>query len=59
MKEGKFRIMELFFYILIVIIGLLLLFMGRMKEKEVPTHTPLPVCMSVAGRGNHHAAISD
>ena len=62
MKNNKYRVMELFLYILIVIVGLVFLFMG--KSKEPPTNdtiTPPPTQTDVqhTERGKTNAVIFD
>jgi len=42
MKDNKYKVMELFFYVLIVVVGLVLLIIGKIKEPEPPSAaTPL------------------
>jgi hypothetical protein len=60
MKNNKYKIIELFFYVLIVIVGLVLLIMGKAKEPELPSDaTPPPTQVNVqsAERWNYYAAL--
>gem|GEM_PF-2959969 len=60
MKNDNYKIIELFFYVLIVIAGLVLLIMGRAKGPELPrdaTPPPIQVTLQRAERWNHHATL--
>jgi hypothetical protein len=61
MKNNKYTIIELFFYVLIVIVGVILLVMGKAKEPEPPSDATPPAQVSVqsAERWNYHAALLD
>lgn len=59
--NNKHKVIELIFYVFIVIVGVILLIMGKVKEPEPPSATPPPAQVSVqsAERGTYDAAISD
>ena len=62
MKKNKYKIIELFFYVLIVIVGVVLLITGKAKEPKLPSDvTPPPAQVNVqsAERWNYHAALLD
>lgn len=57
MKNNKYKIIELFFYMLIVIVGLVLLITGKAKEPEPPSDTTPPAQVNVQSEVNDHAAL--
>ena len=63
MKNNKHQVMELFFYILIVIVGLVLLFMSKAKEPVPPNDaiSPPPAQTDVQNteKGETNAVIFD
>lgn len=59
--NSKHKVIELFFYVFIVIVGVILLIMGKVKEPEPPRDATPPAQVSVQSeeRGTYDAAISD
>lgn len=60
MKNNKYKIIELFFYVLIVIVGLILLITGKAKGQEPSgdaTPPPAQVTIQSVERWNDHAAL--
>lgn len=47
MKQGKYQIIELFLYIVIVVIGVIMLFWGGKKE-AAPASDPAPATSQVS-----------
>jgi cell division protein YceG involved in septum cleavage len=60
MKNNKYKIIELFIYVIIVIAGLVLLITGKAKGPEPPddaTPPPAQVTIQSGERWNDHAAL--
>lgn len=47
MQDNKYKIIELFFYVLIVIVGLILLITGQAKDPSLKDATPPPAQANV------------
>lgn len=50
MKNNSYKITELFFYVLIVIVGLVLLIMGKAKGPELPRYATPPSAQATLQR---------
>jgi hypothetical protein len=59
MKNNKSKIIELFLYVLIVIVGLILLIIGKAEGPEPPSDATPPAQVTVQSveRWNYHAAL--
>ncbi len=62
MKNNKNKVIELFFYVLIVIVGLILLIIGKVKEPVSPNDAmppPTQIGVQITERGKTNAVISN